>query len=106
MERPHPIATRVALGRSAGLTSALVLCIFEKSSQQIERVEYLPKALYFTVHLKDRKNQTRKYLGDRFFSDEDFNFKEINLWLPGSVSSTEEKYPVTNELFQKMYKLN
>ena len=78
--------------------------IFEKSYQQIERVEYLPKDLYFTVHLKYRKNQTRKYLGDRFFSDEDYNFKEINLWLPGSVSSSEEKYPVTNKLFQKMYK--
>ena len=53
--------------------------------------------------MDDRKNQTRKYLGDRFFSDEDYNFKKINLWLPGSISSTEEKYPVTNELFQKMY---
>lgn len=68
--------------------------IFEKTAQHIERIEYLPKDLYFVVHLKSRKKRSENY-----------NLKETILWLPGSgsISSEEYEYPVTNKSFQKIY---
>ena len=70
---------------------------------RIDRIEYLPKDLYFSVHLKYRIKMDTKDLGDRYYSDDTYNLKEMLLWLPGSISSIKHEYPVTNKTFQKMY---